>query len=61
MLKGERVKAVVYVDSDLLGQLKIALAVDQLSMSAWFREQAKTYVQSKQGVSFSHLMDIRRL
>ena len=47
MLKGESVKAAVYIDRDLLRLLKKTLIDDELSLSEWFRRQARVYVQAK--------------
>ena len=60
MLKGEYIRTAVYIDRELLAQLKIALAVDQLTMSAWFRSQARVYVQSKANVDLLSLLNPKR-
>ena len=46
-LKGELINITVHVERQLYMQLKIALAVDELTLSGWFRGQAHAYVQAR--------------
>ena len=46
-LKGELTKATVHIERELYMRLKIALAVDELTLSGWFRDQVRVYVQAR--------------
>ena len=47
MLKGESIRTAVYIDQTRLRKLKLVLALEEISMSEWFRQQADIYIQAK--------------
>jgi hypothetical protein len=40
-------RVVVYIDAEDYQKLKIALVIEGISVSEWFRENARSYVQSR--------------
>lgn len=46
-MQGETIRVIVYIKREDYRLLKIALAIDELTVSAWFRDNATTYTRAR--------------
>ena len=55
-----KAKITVYLPYDLFTGLKMALALDEMTMTAWFEDKVSVYVQTKRFESGISLPGLRR-